>query len=500
MHFNLRMISSILLIAALSPVALSQQKPEAKKQDKPAGFYLKPDAVQKEVSFKTEDGWTIYGTYSVPEKYRSGDKLPAALLLHASMHSQTAWMNYAGWANTQNSIATLRIDWRGRGKSDRPKAFGDFSQAEREKVTLDVKAALDFLAAQKEVDPARIGVAAEEFSATPAIKGAMEDPRVRVFVLLSGLLDEKAMDLVANDLTKPILYVVSKEDKESFDDLTRCYNVSKVPESEIWVQDGMGVGATMGSVWRNRFLERPVAESIDYTTAGWLVNKLHNLGQLTEITLKTEDGWTLYANLRVPDGMGTGKATPGVVLLPTALADRSSFIELERSLVKEGIAVLDLEWRGVGKSIAKGNYIEMTLTELMEAPRDVQLGVKFLGSQKGVDPDRIGVLGAAFSAKLAFYGTSENPKIKALAMLTPVIWPWEKDRDYSTITNINRPVLLVTGDGMGDLTKKFATLTTDNKRNRVVTYPGAIFGYLLLRNHRDLGPMIAQWFKDELGR
>ena len=85
-------------------------------------------------------------------------------------------------------------------------------------------------------------------------------------------------------------------------------------------------------------------------------------------------------------------------------------------------------------------------------------------------------------------------------MLTPVIWPWEKDRDYSTIASINRPVFLVTGDGMGDLTKKFAALTTENKRNRVVTYPGAIFGYLLLRNYRDLEPMIAQWFKEELGR
>jgi alpha/beta superfamily hydrolase len=309
MYFKLRVISSVLLLAGLSPVAISQQKAQGeKKQDKPAGFYLKPDAVQKEISFKTEDGWTIYGTYSVPENYRSGDKLPAALLLHASMHSQTAWMNYAGWANTQNSIATLRIDWRGRGKSDKPKAFGDFSQSEREKVTLDVKAALDFLAAQKEVDPARIGVAAEEFSATPAIKGAMEDPRVRVFVLLSGVLDEKAMDLVANDLTKPILYVVSKEDKQSFDDLTKCYNVSKVAETEIWVQDGMGVGATMGSVWRNRNLDRPVEESIDYTAAGWLVSKLRNLGQLTEVTLKTEDGWTLYGNLRLPDGFAFTQA------------------------------------------------------------------------------------------------------------------------------------------------------------------------------------------------
>lgn len=500
MQFKLRMICSILLIAALSPIAISQQKQEAKKQDKPAGFYLKPDAVQKEVTIKAEDGWVVYGTYSVPETYKAGEKLPAILMLHATMHSQTAWMNYAGWANTQNFVPTLRIDWRGRGKSDKPKAFLDFTQAERDKVVLDVRAALDFLAAQKEVDATRIGVAAEEFSATPAILGAMEDARVRVFVLLSGLLNDKAMDLIANDLSKPLLYVVSKEDKESFDDLTKAYNSGKVAENEIWVQDGLGVGATMGSVWRNRNLERPVEESPDYMTGNWMLKKLKSLGQFSEITIKTADGWTLYGNLRLPDGIGTGKPVPGVVLLPTALADRSSFIGLERDMVREGVAVLDLEWRGVGKSIAKGNYIEMTLTELMQAPKDVSEGVKFLASQKGVDPARIGVLGAAFSAKLAFYGTAEDQQVKALAMLTPVVWPWEKDRDYQTIANLGRPVLLVTGDGMGAMTKQFSTLTASNKRNRVITYPGAIFGYLLLRNYRDLGPNIATWFKDELSK
>ena len=85
-------------------------------------------------------------------------------------------------------------------------------------------------------------------------------------------------------------------------------------------------------------------------------------------------------------------------------------------------------------------------------------------------------------------------------MLTPVVWPWEKDRDYQTIANLGRPVLLVTGDGMGAMTKQFSTLTASNKRNRVITYPGAIFGYLLLRNYRDLGPNIATWFKDELSK
>ena len=490
-------IISLFVLTGLSSVALSQEG--TKKQDKPAGWYLKPDAVQKEISFKTEDGWTIHGTFTVPNTYKQGEKLPAALLMHASMHSQTAWMNYPGWVKIQNSIATLRIDWRGRGKSRMPISFVDFSQAQREKVTLDVKAALDFLASQKEVDPTRIGVAAEEFAAGPAIKGAIEDPRARVFVLLSGLLDQKSQELIASNLTKPILYIVSKEDKRSFDDSTKAYGSAECPDSEIWVQDGLGVGATMGSVWRNKYTDQPIEKAIDYVSGEWMVSKLRTLGRLTEITLHTDDGWTLYGNLRVPDGISEGKPVPGVILLPTALADRSSFINLERVLVGHGIAVLDLEWRGIGDSIGKGNYIEMTLSELIQAPQDVQVGYKFLASQRGVDPERIGVLGAAFSAKLAMYAAKNSPKLKALAMLTPVTWPWEEENDFKTITNMNRPVFLVTGEGFGKLTKKFAELTAADKRTTVITYPGGTFGYVLFRDFKELEPTIARWFKDELG-
>lgn len=104
------------------------------KLDKPAGFYLKPESTQKEVSFETEDGWTIHGTLTVPAKKTVGETLPAALLLHSSMHSRTVWVSFPGWARLQESMVTLRIDIRGRGKSEGPIPFVDMSPALREKV------------------------------------------------------------------------------------------------------------------------------------------------------------------------------------------------------------------------------------------------------------------------------------------------------------------------------------------------------------------------------
>jgi hypothetical protein len=76
-------IALVLVLAVCwSDVAARSSKEAKPHQDKPAGFYLKPDSVQKEITFKTVDGWTIYGTYTIPSSYKSGEKLPAVLFLH----------------------------------------------------------------------------------------------------------------------------------------------------------------------------------------------------------------------------------------------------------------------------------------------------------------------------------------------------------------------------------------------------------------------------------
>jgi len=498
MRATTRKINVLMLVLACCTCVPAWTGSGRSIQDKPVGFYLKPDSVQKEVSFKTVDGWTISGTYTVPIAYKSGDKLPAVLFLHGALHSRTVWTDYPGWVRLQNSIATLRIDWRGRGKSVGEIPFEDFSRTQRDKVSLDVEAALLFLVSQPEVDANRIGVAAEEFSVDAAVKGAMENPRVKAFVLLSGLLDETSVELVKSNLTKPTLFVVSKEDKKSFECLTKAYELGANAENEIWIQDGLGIGATMASLWRNRNGDQPIEKAIDYVAGDWLLAKLRAVGRLKSVTLQTKDGWNLYANLRLPDNLNADERVAGVILLPAALSDRASYRGLERVLIANKIALLNLEWRGVGRSTEKGNFVDLPVSELKGAIGDVQEGYKFLSSQKEVDPERIGILGSTFSAKLAMYGAMTIPKIKAVAMLTAFVWPWDQENDFKSISVIGRPVMLVTGDGFGELTRKFADTVAKDKRNRVVTYTGGIFGYALFGIDKTLEPSIAGWFKEQL--
>lgn len=466
-------------------------------QDKPVGFYLKPNAVQNEVSFVTEDGWTIHGTLTVPTK-RTNEKYPAVLLVHSSMHSRSVWVSFPGFAKLQESQVTLRIDIRGRAKSEGKIAFVDMPLSEREKVALDVSAALEFLALREEVDRRRIGVIAEEFSGGPAVIGGLEDSRVAAMVLLSGRLNQNAMELVARNISKPILFVVSKEDKRGFADMTRAYSVNKNSESDIWVQDGLGIGVTMANMWRNRYMDRPLDQALDFVVGEWLEEKLQRLGQVTEVTIETDDGWVLYANLGLPSAITRGERVPGVILLPTALTDRKIFKNLERLLLTNDVAFLNLEYRGIGKSINKGSYIDQSLTEIMAGRRDMHDGFRLLSSCVGVDPDRIGVLGALLAANYALNGAKENPKLKAVGMLDPVVWAWGDAADRETLSAVKQPVLMVTGDGMGELTKKFAATVAENHNNTVLSYPGSIVAYLRFREEKELEPSIVSWFKTQL--
>lgn len=492
-------VNSTLLLLVCAVVASSGQHKNEKPatQDLPAKVIERSLSIQKEVSFETDDGWKIYGTYTVPANHEPGKKLPAALLLHSAAHSQIVWGVYPGWLRVQDSIVTLRIDLRGRGKSEGSIPFADFTKSQREKVTFDVKAGIDFLNAQPEVDQKRLGIVAEGFSAGPAIMHGLDDARVRVFVLISGQLDQKAIDLLAANLEKPMLFIVSKEDRENLATSTKAYAIVKSPQSEIWVQDGLGGGLTMGSVWRARYPDQPEEGAIDFRAGEWLVSKLRQLGYITEVQLQTADGWTLHANLGLPDIPKNGPPVPGVILLPTALSDRTSFQNLERLLVNNNIAVLNLDWRGIGESINKGTLLNLPADVFSQALADVREAYRFLASQKAVDPRRIGILGGAVGAKLALAG-SKDLDVKAIALLSPITKPHELARDRERIAATKRPILLVTSEGLGEATRNLAEFIAAEKRNTVKTYQGGLLGYALFTVDRDLERTIAQWFKLQL--
>src|SRR5215467_1438721 len=172
---------------------------------------------EKEVSFKTEDGWVIHGTLSMPAGLKSEGKIPGVVMVHSPAHDRDIYLGgHQIGPNTfaklslrseLGAVVTLRIDIRGRGKSAEPQEYHSFSADQRSKIYLDVSGAIDFLSHQPAVDPDRIGVVAESVSAEPAVIASYRDRRVRAVVLLSGRLGQSAKDVISVRDDLPVLCV-----------------------------------------------------------------------------------------------------------------------------------------------------------------------------------------------------------------------------------------------------------------------------------------------------
>lgn len=484
-HMKPRLVVALLLL--LGCLALRAQEAEA---------------ADKEVSFKTEDGWTIYGTLSIPENAK--DKSPVVVLLPSIEHDRAAFgiyrdpgagrPQYPGIAPivTGRGVATLTLDLRGRGKSMGKKEMHSFSPEEMSRVYLDVKAALDFISSQPVLDSSRTAIIAAGTSAEAAVMAGIGDKRVRAISLLSGRLSDAAKGRIASSPELPLLLVVSSEDRIGFSDMTDAYFLSKNRESDIEVYSGLGIGTWMLSMFRQKF---PNDTPLHTKIGDWVAGQVLSTGSLTEVSFQSSDGWTIYGNLRVPQG-GAEKL-PAVVLAHSGLSDRHAYHDLETALAKENLVVLNIDWRGRGKSTGKGKYFELTRAERDKGHLDVLAAVNYLASLPGVDGNRIGVLGTVIGARYAMAALAEDPRIKTGVVLTGYI-PTEKEKTYLTSQNV--PVLYITSAGHRAVTQSLTDMykLTRDKGSELIVMGGGAIGYQLFELDESLAPRVVGWMKDKL--
>lgn len=462
-------------------------------------------AGEKEVSFKTEDGWTIYGTLSLPD---SGEgKVPVVLLLPSLEHDRAAFgiyrdpgpgrPQYPGLAPViiGRGVATLNLDLRGRGKSLGKKELHSFSRDELAKLYLDVRAAISFLESQPEVDSSRIGIVAVGESSEAAVHGWAGDSRIQAMALISGRLGEAGKKQLAASPDLPLFLVVSSEDKSGFADMSDAYLLSKSQETTIEVYNGLGNGTWMFSLFKARYpKEKPLHETI----GEWISAQLLLTGKFSEVTFQTEDGWTIHGNLRVP-GSATGSKTPAVILLHSGLSDRNVYHELEVALAKSGLAVLNIDWRGNGRSTGKGKYFDLTRAERDKGYLDAKAAVNFLAGQPDIDSNRLGILGTVIGAKHSMAALAEEPRIKTAVVLTGYI-PTEKEKLYLTSQKV--PVLYVTSSGHRPVTRSLTEMynRTKHQGSELVVYEGGAIGYQLFKLDYKLMPRVVTWMKEKLSQ
>lgn len=446
--------------------------------------------VDREVQMESKDGWTIHGTLSIPDDVAQGEQLAGVLLLHSSGHDQeTFTRHYAipGLAQTfaNRRVVSLRIDWRGRGKSLGDHEFHSFTSEQRKEIRFDVAEAINFLARQKEVDSKRIGIVAEEVSADAAVLGARGDSRIKLFAFLSGRLSQQAKDYLAGE-SIPVLCVVSSDDRPGFVDMAEAYSRSKHPRSDISVHRNAGIGTTMFYLWRHRF---PNAKPMDEELVDKITEVLEGLGSRSEVSFVTEDGWTIYGELSLP--AGKKEKLPGIVLLHTALSDRYVYHDLSAALVNRGMAVLSIDWRGRGKSLAKGKYSELTQKERERGYLDAKGAISYLSSVPVISPHHIAVLGTDRGALHALNVALDDRRVKALIILTVIFTPAQKE----SISSLEIPVLYIASQGIENVRRDLtdAYNISKNGGSDLAIFPGSALGYQLLEANETVQAKIVDW-------
>jgi pimeloyl-ACP methyl ester carboxylesterase len=144
----------------------------------------------QKVSFLTDDGVLIVGTYYAPASPHQKTATHAVILLHMLGRNRNDWNTFASsLSNNSNSDAVLSIDLRGHGESINQNgstiSYQSFSPADYNKMVLDVKAAKHFLVTQKNIGPNNIVIVGASIGANVALKYAASDPSIRTVVLLS---------------------------------------------------------------------------------------------------------------------------------------------------------------------------------------------------------------------------------------------------------------------------------------------------------------------------
>jgi uncharacterized protein len=118
-------------------------------------------------------------------------------------------------------------------------------------------------------------------------------------------------------------------------------------------------------------------------------------------------GLTLRGVLHQPDG--AGERRPGLVLCHGfgGSCRGAGHPELAQALARAGYVVLRFDFRGCGQSEGqRGNVI------VTEEAEDLVHALDFLQAQPGVDPARLGVIGASLGGSVAIEVAARDPRVK----------------------------------------------------------------------------------------
>lgn len=131
-----------------------------------------------------------------------------------------------------------------------------------------------------------------------------------------------------------------------------------------------------------------------------------------EVRFQSDAGTTLAGTLERPPASGSRRTPAVVIVAGTGPWTRGGFEKIRARLLESGIAVLQYDKRGLGKST--GTFVD-TLP-VME--RDVAASVEFLRARRDIDPDRIALIGHSQGGVAVPAVASRDPRVAAVVILS----------------------------------------------------------------------------------
>jgi dienelactone hydrolase len=388
-------------------------------------------------------------------------------------------------------MAALAVDVRGTDASFGSKAYQLFTQKERDAIQLDIRAAVDTLASQKEVDGNRIAVfGASVMVDYVAREAATNHDQIKAIMLSTGWLTDSGREALINRKDLPVLAFMSEDDdKQKQQMAAEPYFLSGDNGSELlFVMDR---GASIFNRPGN-----PIGKTTD-----WLMTNLMGIGYQSKVSFRTEDRKLLRGTLYMPDWIDTeSQPVAGVVFIHGANHDATTWWHLAREVTKTGMASLIFDQRGYMTSAANNERPYAFDIDIIQ--KDIKAAITFLASQQGVDPGRIALVTATSRGGPTVAAAYRDERVKTIVGLS--FYGGNETTDQY-ITEMDIPLFLtasindVRADGrsLADATRKTYGLS-NNKETELIMYDDAGRGSSMLKTKPELTGMIVRWINEKL--
>jgi dienelactone hydrolase len=209
------------------------------------------------------------------------------------------------------------------------------------------------------------------------------------------------------------------------------------------------------------------------------------------VTMISEDGAELSADLYQPDSDNKKEKFPGLILLSPFGESREIYTDMAHELCKNNFVVLSVDVRNSGESkIDNESFVE----SIANLGLDADTAVYFLLEQSNVKPDKIAILGTGMTARSALMIKDLNNKINAAVLVSAVM----DSAGYNAIEESpDCPILVLVS--IQDVHAASQALdirqTSQNPASKIETYFNAGSGSDLWRSHAkfDMMSTIANW-------